>query len=174
MNMKTLIIVLLATLFFGGRLLYLYLQKRKTEDSKTMDIMKVEAGPLANAKKEDFTKPVSVPVGDLQIDPSLQYFLVRNECMKPLNIKSGDIIGVQLFDESFTIKDVKKGDILLIELDDEEFRGNKIRVMDYPENEAFHTYYYLKGKQKESSHPHSFKNIRGVVREINHVHKYAA
>lgn len=167
--MKTLIYVLLASLVFGGRILYLYLRK-----SKKVKILPVEAGPIADAKDEDFVTPVAVRVGDLQMDPSLEYFVVRNECMKPMNINSGDIIGVQMFDENFTLDKVTKGDILLIQLDDENFRGHKIRVMDHPENEAFHTYYFLEENRKDSSYPHSFRSIRGVVKEINHLNNYVA
>lgn len=167
--MKTLIYVLLATLVFGGRILYLYLQKRKK-----VKMLPVEAGPIADAKNEDFITPVTVRVGNLQMDPKLVYFVVKNECMNYLNINSGDIIGVQMFDKSFTIKDVEQGDILLIELDDEGFQGHKIRVMDYPEGEAFHTYYFKGNRKKESSHPHSFNNVRGVVKEIHHLNNFAA
>lgn len=167
--MKTLIYVLLATLVFGGRILYLYLQKRKK-----VKILPVEAGPIADAKDEDFITPVIVRVGDLQMDPSLEYFVVRNQCMRPMNINEGDIIGVQLLDETFTIDKIKKGDILLIKLDDDNFRGHKIRVMDYPENDAFHTYYFIEENRKNSHYPHKFNNIRGVVKEIHHLNNFAA
>ena len=166
--MTTLIPVLLATLIFGGRILYLFFRRRRT-----MELMPVEAGPTADAD-EDFTTPVPVRVGDMQMDASLQYFVVRNDCMKPLHISSGDIIGVQLFDSDFTITDVKQGDILLIHLDDNRFRGHKIRVMDYVQGDSFHTYYFVGRKPQDSSEPHAFSTIRGVVREINHPYNSAA
>lgn len=164
----TLISVLLATLIFGGRILYLFLQRRKT-----VELMPVEAGPTADAS-EDFTTPVTVRVGMMPMDSSLQYFIVRNECMNPLHIGSGDIIGVQLFDEDFTLDDIKQGDVLLIQLDDQKFHGHKIRVMDYKEGNAFHTYYFVGKRPQESSAPHAFNTIRGVVREINHPYKEVA
>lgn len=166
--MTTLIPVLLATLIFGGRILYLFFRRRRT-----MELMPVEAGPTADAD-EDFTTPVPIRVGDMQMDASLQYFVVRNDCMKPLHISSGDIIGVQLFDGDFTITDVKQGDILLIHLDDNRFRGHKIRVMDYVQGDSFHTYYFVGRKPQDSSEPHAFSTIRGVVREINHPYNSAA
>lgn len=166
--MTTLIPVLLATLIFGGRILYLFFRRRRT-----MELMPVEAGPTADAD-EDFNTPVPVRVGDMQMDASLQYFVVRNDCMKPLHISSGDIIGVQLFDSDFTITDVKQGDILLIHLDDNRFRGHKIRVMDYVQGDSFHTYYFVGRKPQDSSEPHAFSTIRGVVREINHPYNSAA
>ena len=166
--MTTLIPVLLATLIFGGRILYLFFRRRRT-----MELMPVEAGPTADTD-EDFTTPVPVRVGDMQMDASLQYFVVRNDCMKPLHISSGDIIGVQLFDSDFTITDVKQGDILLIHLDDNRFRGHKIRVMDYVQGDSFHTYYFVGRKPQDSSEPHAFSTIRGVVREINHPYNSAA
>lgn len=166
--MTTLIPVLLATLIFGGRILYLFFRRRRT-----MELMPVEAGPTADAD-EDFTTPVPIRVGDMQMDASLQYFVVRNDCMKPLHISSGDIIGVQLFDSDFTITDVKQGDILLIHLDDNRFRGHKIRVMDYVQGDSFHTYYFVGRKPQDSSEPHAFSTVRGVVREINHPYNSAA
>ena len=140
-------------------------------------MLPVEAGPIADAKDEDFMTPVTVRVGDLQLNPSLKYFVVKNDCMTPRHINSGDIIGVQLLDKTFTLDDIEKGDILLIELHDEKFDGNKIRVMDYPdqEKEAFHTHYFTKeGEIQKSSKTHSFKDVRGVVREIYHKRKFAA
>ena len=159
----TTITFILATLIFGGRMLYLFLKKRKI-----MNLMLVEAGPTVHAKKVDFITPVPVRVGDMQIDETLEYFLVKNNCMNPRKIYSDDVIGVQLFDDNFTVADVEQGDILLIYLDDNRFHGHKIRVMDYPENNAFHTYYYVGGKIQKSSEPHAFSAIQGVVREINH------
>lgn len=161
--MITLITFILATLVFGGRIFYLFLRKRKT-----VNLMLAEAGPTSDAKEEDFATPVPVRVGDMQMDASLEYFLVKNNCMNPRHIYSDDVIGVQLFDDDFTLADVNQGDILLIYLDDDRFRGHKIRVMDYPEGNAFHTYYFIGGKIQNSSEPHAFDTIRGVVREINH------
>lgn len=166
--MSTLISVLLATLIFGGRILYLFLRRRRT-----VELLPVEAGPTADAD-EDFNTPVSVRVGDMQMNASLQYYIVRNECMKPLHINSGDVIGVQLFDDHFTINDVKQGDILLIYLNDDKFHGHKIRVMDYAQGDSFHTYYFVGRQPQDSSEPHAFSTIRGVVREINHPYSSAA
>ena len=166
--MTTLISILLATLIFGGRILYLFLQRRKT-----MQLMPVEAGPTSDAG-EDFMTPVTVRVGTMPMDASLQYFVVRNECMAPLHINSGDIIGVQLLDEDFTLADIQQGDILLIRLDDDSFHGHKIRVMDHTEGQAFCTYYFVGQRPQPSSKPHAFNCIRGVVREINHPFKSAA
>lgn len=166
--MTTLLTIILATLIFGGRILYLFLRRRET-----MYLMPVEAGPTADAS-EDFATPVRVGVGEMSINESLQYFIVRNDCMKPLHICSGDIVGVQLFNENFTIDDVKQGDILLIYIDDARFHGHKIRVMDYADDEAFHTYYFVGKKPHNSSEPHAFHTIRGIVREINHPYNSVA
>ena len=166
--MNALIPVLLATLIFGGRILYLFCKRRKT-----VELMPVEAGPTADAK-EDFMMPVSVRVGTMPMNPAFEYFVVRNDCMTPLHINHSDIVGVQLFDDNFTVNDVKQGDVLLIYLDDENFHGHKIRVMDYAEGKAFHTYYFLGQHKEDSSKPHAFSTIRGVVREINHPYQTVA
>ena len=166
--MTTIIAILIATLLFGGRILYLFLLRKKT-----VDLLPVEAGPIADAD-EDFTAPVPVRVGEMKMDKSLQYFIVRNDCMKPLHINSNDIIGVQLFDDNFTVADVKKGDILLIFLDDNRFHGHKIRVMDYANNDTFHTFYFVGKQPHSSSEPHSFSTIRGIVKEINHPNPMAS
>jgi len=161
--MKTILTILLATIFFGGRILYLYLKRRRREL-----LYPVEAGPTSEVK-EDFNQPVSVRIGGMKKTPGLDYFVVRNECMRPMGICPDDIIGVQLFDDEFTITDVEEGDVLLIELNDENFRGRKIRVMDHAEKNAFVTYYYVGNKKRQqSSKTHSFECIRGVVREVNH------
>lgn len=164
--MRTLLTILLATVIFGGRIIYLYLKRRRRDF-----LFPVEAGPISDTN-EDFTKPVSVRIGEMKKTPGLDYFLVKNECMRPIGICPGDIIGVQLFGEGFTIVDVKEGDVLLIELDDEKFRGRKIRVMDHIEENAFATYYYVGRKKRQaSSKLHSFDSIRGVVREVNHPYR---
>lgn len=160
--MKSIIIILVAILIFGGRMLYLYLKR-----SRVVELMPVEAGPTANAK-EDFTQPVPVQVGDLDMDSELQYFIVRNECMKPLNINPNDIVGVQMFNDDFTIKDIENGDILLIYLSDDKFQGYKIRVLDHSYGDLCYTYYFNGNNKQNSSKPHSLDKIKGIVKEINH------
>lgn len=162
-NNMSMITVLLATLIFGGNMLYLFLKRRKK-----VELMPVEAGPTS-CTTEDFLKPVQVQIGTMPMDPSLQYFYVRNECMIPRHIYPGDVIGVQMLDDNFTLADIKKGDILLIFIDDDKFRGHKIRVMDDVEDNAFHTSYFIANRPNKSSKPHSFSTIRGVVRETNHL-----
>lgn len=161
--MTTLISLMLATLLFGGHMLYTFLQRKKT-----VEVLPVEAGPTANAS-EDFPTPVRIRVGKMPMDASLKYFVVRNECMIPRHIYSGDLIGVQLLNDNFTISQIKKDDILLIRLDDERFRGHKIRVMDHVGDDVFHTYYFVGKRQQASSEPHAFSTILGVVREVNHM-----
>ena len=163
MDILSIISVVMATLLFGGYMLYSYLSKRKK-----MTMLPVEAGPISNAGNKDFTTPIAVNVSGLDTEESLSYFVVRNNCMNPRNIYSGDIIGVQMFDDNFTLKDVKKGDILLIYFDDESFHGHKIRVMEDVQGEAFSTYYYLGEEVKPSTKLHAFSAVRGVVREVNH------
>ena len=160
--MTTFISVILATLIFGGRMLYLFVRKRRT-----LDLLPVEAGSTTGAD-EDFMSPVAVRVGEMPMDASLEYFVVKNDCMAPLHIYPGDVIGVELFNDDFGLNDVKQGDILLIFLDDKKFHGHKIRVMDFVENNTFHTYYFVGDKHQESSEPHGFGTVRGIVREINH------
>ena len=161
-----LISILLTILIFGGYTVYKFLQRNKK-------LFPVEAGPVDGADR-DFTKSVIVNVNDLQMKKSLKYFVVRNDCMIPRHIYSGDVIGVQMFDNQFTIKDVKKDDILLIYLNDEDFKGRKIRVMKEIEGNAFHTYYFRDGKPKDSKKLHAFDTILGVVRETNHPVKAVA
>ena len=82
-------------------MLYLFCKRRKT-----VELMPVEAGPTANAK-EDFSIPVPVHVGTMPMNPALTYYVVKNDCMTPLHINHGDVVGVQLFDDNFTVNDVK-------------------------------------------------------------------
>lgn len=96
-------------------MLYLFLRRQKK-----VELMPVEAGPTSGTR-EDFMKPVLVQVGTMPMDPSLQYFCVRNECMIPRHIYPGDVIGVQMLDDNFNVSDIKKGDILLIYIDDDKF-----------------------------------------------------
>lgn len=167
--MRTLLSVAIATLIFGGHILYLFLRRRRKEL-----LYPVEAGPTADPT-EDFTQKVSVRVGEMRKTKGFSYYVVRNDCMKPIGIESGDIVGVQPFDENFKLKDVEEGDVLLIYLDDEKFHGHKIRVMDHVEGNAFVTYYYVGNKKRQlSSNPHSFNTICGVVREVNHPYRDAS
>lgn len=163
--MTTFVIILLATLIFGGQMLVIYHKKRKK-----VDMLLVEAGPTTNAK-EDFTKKVPVIVGNMQMNPSYQYFKVVNDCMKMRHISSGDVIGVQPLNENYTINDINQGDILLIYLNDERFSGHKIRVMKDIVGDAFNTYYFVGDTKQQSSEPHPFSTIRGVVKEVYHPYK---
>ena len=169
MEIQTIITLLLATLIFGGYMLYLYIAR-----SKKVAILPVEAGPIADARSEDFTSPVTVQIGDMQMDSALTYFLVRNNCMNPRGIYADDIVGVQMFDKNFTIHDVEAGDILLIYLNDEDFHGHKIRVMERAMDNAFKTYYFVGEQIEDSSKLHAFSSIKGVVRKVYHPYKNAA
>lgn len=150
------------TLLFSGILVYLYVRKHKK-----VFLFPVEAGPVDGVER-DFTKPLTVVVGDMQMDPSLEYYVVQNDCMKPRHIYGDDIIGVQLFDDQFTIKDIKKDDILLIYIDDEDFHGHKIRAVKDIAEGVFMTYYYKGEDKHDSKKPHSFDSVKGIVRETHH------
>lgn len=152
----------LITLLFGGILVYLYLVKHK----KVL-LFPAEAGPVDGVER-DFTKQLPVVVGDMQMDPSLQYYVVQNDCMAPRHIYGDDIIGVQFFDEQFTIKDIEKDDILLIYIDDSDFHGHKIRAVKDITEDAFLTYYYRGEEKHDSKKPHSFASVKGIVRETHH------
>lgn len=155
----------LVILAYGGFLVFLYIKKHKT-----MDLFPVEAGPVDGVER-DFTKPLTVVVGDMQMNPLLHYYVVQNDCMVPRHIYGNDIIGVQFFDDQFTIKDVKKDDILLIYIEDEDFHGHKIRAVNDITEDAFLTYYYTGEEKHDSKKPHSFASARGIVRETNHPHQ---
>ena len=158
--------ILLTILIFGSYLVYTFLRRDKK-------MFPVEAGPVDGVER-DFSKPISVCVGDLHMDKSLTYFVVQNDCMIPRHIYPNDVIGVQMFNDQFTVRDVKENDILLIHLEDDDFKGHKIRVMKNIEGEAFHTYYFKNGYPKDSKKLHAFNTILGVVRETNHPQKMAA
>lgn len=155
----------LIIMLYGGILVYLYVKKHKK-----IDLLPVEAGPVDSVER-DFTKPLTVVVGDLQTNPALQYYVVQNDCMIPRHIYGNDIIGVQLFDDQFTIKDIKKDDILLIYIDDEDFHGHKIRAVKDITEDAFLTYYYRGEEKHDSKKPHSFSSVKGIVRETYHPHQ---
>lgn len=165
--MEALIIVLLTTLVYGVQMYVIFLKKRRI-----VEILPVEAGPTANTN-HDFMKKVPIRMENIEMNPSYEYFKVVNDCMKKRNISSGDIIGVQPLNEHYTIKDIKSGDILLIYLDDNRFHGHKIRVMKNVVDNAFNTCYYKDNVEQQSSEPHMFKTIRGVVKEVYHPLKAA-
>lgn len=102
------------------------------------------------------------------MDKKLQYFVVKNKCMKPKGISNGDIIGIRMFDDNFRLDALEEGKILLIYLDNENFKGFKIREKGTQAmfGTAYDTYYYKRGKKRKSSKPHAIETIKGVVTEV--------
>ena len=136
-------------------------------------VPEVEAGPIANIAKTDFVNmggkvraAYSKIIGNRKV--VYRNFVVRGGCMEPRNIKDGDVISVRTFNKEQR-KDVKaqlkEGQIVLIFLNNNEFHGYKMRIVKSLGEDAAITYYYENGVEKESSQPHFYKNIIGVVDE---------
>jgi hypothetical protein len=131
----------------------------------------VEAGPIRNLFKQqvDLLPMVDVNIDDITMDPNLQYFIVKNQCMQEKGISDGDIIGVRMFeDENSVLSLSKKDNILLIYINDERFKGYKIREQGDMTSDglAFNTYHYKGGTKSLSSRPHAIESIKGVVTEV--------
>lgn len=150
----------------------IFIHKRKNKHTgKTAKLHQVEAGPIRNLFKQqvDLLPMVDVNIEDITMDPNLQYFIVKNQCMQEKGISDGDIIGVRMFeDENSVLSLSKKDNILLIYINDERFKGYKIREQGEMTNDglAFNTYHYKGGTKSLSSRPHAIESIKGVVTEV--------
>ena len=150
----------------------IFIHKRKNKHTgKTAKLHQVEAGPIRNLFKQqvDLLPMVDVNIEDITMDPNLQYFIVKNQCMQEKGISDGDIIGVRMFeDENSVLSLSKKDNILLIYINDERFKGYKIREQGDMTSDglAFNTYHYKGGTKSLSSRPHAIESIKGVVTEV--------
>ena len=150
----------------------IFIHKRKNKHTgKIAKLHQVEAGPIRNLFKQqvDLLPMVDVNIEDITMDPNLQYFIVKNQCMQEKGISDGDIIGVRMFeDEKSVLSLSKKDNILLIYINDERFRGYKIREQGDMTSDglAFNTYHYKGGTKSLSSRPHAIESIKGVVTEV--------
>ena len=146
--MNSLIIIITAFVLFGLQMCITY--KRRL---RTIGLLPVEAGP---------TK-----VSDTQLD----YFVVENHCMELRGIYPGDVIGVQKFNDEFTLDDTDENSVMLIFLNDDNFHGNKIRVRGNAESDGTYSTYYFEndGSKHLSTNRHKAADIRGVVVEVNHL-----
>ena len=167
--MDSIVLIIVASILFLPYIIYQY--KKGNTDKCGVKLLQVEAGPTPKSlfiRKVNLMTPVSVDMDDIHRDPSLQYYVVKNQCMNIKGISDGDIVGVRPFDDTFTVNDTPTGSILLIFLDDKRFKGYKIREKGMLENDgmAYSTYHYKGGKQHKSSKPHSVDSIKGVVVEV--------
>lgn len=165
--MSTIILILTATLIFGSHIIYLW-HKRHV----CVEMLPVEAGPVEGTCN-DFTVMESVRMGVAakELNPELQHFVVHNECMVSRGIMPGDVIGVRMFSEDFTLSKTTPDDVMLIYLNDARFRGHKIRVRGEQDeaNQVCHTYYYQGNRKVMSAHPHAERTIKGVVEDVYHI-----
>lgn len=154
----------------------IFIHKRKNKHTgKTAKLHQVEAGPIRNLFKQqvDLLPMVDVNVEDITMDPNLQYFIVKNQCMQEKGISDGDIIGVRMFEDEKSVLNLsKKDNILLIYINDERFKGYKIREQGEMtiDGLAFYTYHYKGGVKSLSSRPHAIESIKGVVTEVYQRH----
>lgn len=165
--MNSIILITTATLIFGSRIAYLW-HKRHI----SVAMLPVEAGPVEGADF-DFTAMQKVRMGAAakELNPELQHFIVHNDCMVSRGITPGDVVGVRMFSDTFTLSDSKPDDIMLIHLNDARFRGHKIRVRgEWNEpHHVCHTYYYRGNSKVMSAKPHDCDSIKGVVEEVYHI-----
>lgn len=93
-------------------------------------------------------------------------FVVKGKCMEPKGISEGNVVDVKVLEKSersLLNKDLKKDQIVLIFLNDERFRGYKLRIVKEVRDTDALTYYYEDGQLKDSSRPHKFKDVVGIV-----------
>lgn len=165
--MNSIVLIVAATLIFGSRIAYLWYIRHLS-----VTMLPVEAGSVDGSNR-DFTHAESVRMGTAakDLDPALEHFVVHNDCMVSRGIMPGDVIGVRMFSDNFTLSNTKPDDIMLIHLDDARFRGHKIRVRGEQDttNNVCHTYYYKGNSKILSAHPHNNDSIKGVVEDVYHI-----
>ena len=168
--MNSIILIIISLCVFLPCIIFIHKRKNKST-GKTVKLHEVEAGPIRNLFKQqvDLLPMVDVNIEDITMDPNLQYFIVKNQCMQEKGISDGDIIGVRMFeDENSVLSLSKKDNILLIYINDGHFKGYKIREQGDMTNDglAFNTYHYKGGIKRASSRPHAIESIKGVVAEV--------
>lgn len=164
--MNTIILTVMVLIVFGIPMVCKEYKRRKK-----LYMYPVEAGGTKGMATTDFNKKVEVnePGMASLMNKELTYFVVQNQCMTPKHIYHNDIIGVKMFNKTFTVEQVKKGDVLLIWLDDRNFKGYKIRIKgDYDGAGAYETFYYEGEQIKKSHQNHRISTIKGVVEEVIH------
>lgn len=164
--MNSLIIIITAFVLFGLQTYVTYKRRQRT-----ISLLPVEAGPT-KASRKNFMVPEQVRVGTMDMDAQLDYYVVQNHCMELRGIYPGDVIGVQKFNDEFTLDDTDEKSVLLIFLNDENFHGNKIRVRGNAESDGTYSTYFFEddGSMHFSTKRHKAIDIRGVVVEVNHLH----
>lgn len=170
--MDSLILIIIATCIFLPYMICQYRRKKK-HTGEIMSLHQVEAGPTRGFsihKKIDLMSTVDVDMESISVNPELQYFVVKNQCMQLKGISDGDIVGVRMFEHKHSMLDsLKRGQILLIYLDDKHFKGYKIRELGTITDDgvAYNTYHYKGGVQHRSTRPHSIDSLKGVVVEVH-------
>ena len=106
--MNSLIIIITAFVLFALQMCVTY--KRRL---RTIGLLPVEAGPTKTSRK-NFMIPEQVRVGTIEMDTQLDYFVVENHCMELRGIYPGDVIGVQKFNNEFTLNDTDENSVMLI------------------------------------------------------------
>lgn len=174
--MDSIIMILISSLIMGSYVIY---QKRRYQKAQEQDdngpvqeLYPAEAGTTKHkfGGKNDLMYKVRVNTANIKFNEELEYFVIKNNCMKLRGISDGDIIGVRRFhSEEDVRKNAKNGKILLIRLNDENFNGYKVREQgDLTENgNAYITYHYKDGKRTKSSRAHAISSIEGVVVEVH-------
>lgn len=176
--MDSVILIIISTCIFLPYIIYQYRKKgrQKQHIKNVKQLHQVEAGPTKHLlsdlfnKKIDLMPMVNVNMEGISIDPELEYFVVKNQCMQIKGISDGDIVGVRMFNEVYNMPtSFKKGRMLLIFLDDEHFKGYKIREQGEITNDrtGYNTYHYKDGVKNKSSKPHSIDSIKGIVVEVH-------
>lgn len=137
-------------------------------------VPEVEAGPtmgLTSTGSQRVHGNVPSSYRKIESDGSVSIhrnFVVKGKCMEPRGIKEGDVVDIMVFDKSKRAelgKLLEKDQIVLIYLNDRRFRGYKLRIVnDVRDNDAL-TYYYKDGEIQDSSCPHAFKDIIGILRK---------
>ena len=131
------------------------------EAGTTKGVTADELGRLSYYRKH---KIVKTRHGEIINPNSIIRIVVEGNCMKPLNINSGDeMIAIKIDKKRPLAEQIKTNDVLLIHLEDTGI--NKIRAFNKFEGKDLVTFWYEEdGKEHLSSKKHSPKSILGIVR----------
>lgn len=156
-------------LFIAVFCLYAYSSLRLRKDK----VIAVEAGTIDGVCSEVLKqssyyvkhKIIKDNKGNILDPDNIIRIVIRGNCMKPLNINTGDeMIAVKIDKNKSLSEQISKNDVLLIYLEDK--RIHKIRAFEdfNTENELKTFWFEDNGQKHYSSRPHSSNSVLGVVR----------
>ena len=168
MTIFLLVIVIAFVFYTVPRLGVIYIKLVSAGSTKYDDAVKDKV--IGQLSKEDFSYYEA-----MNIKPyNYSFMVVIGNCMSPKQICKGDIVLIEKFpffvNNKQKKKKIKQGDILLIDFTDENSSQQRIKLREFVSfsGENAMTRYYSGDHPQESSRPHKLKNIRGIVRYVDH------